>query len=204
MPGPVRAPTMRTGLSARTGMPAVTEDTGRVAPQAPPARLWWILLARAAVAFLLGVLVLLSQKTRPALGNFIGVYWLVGSLLTLRWVAGHRRQPGNRLVWAAAILGVVAGLLVLLRFALEDVLSADLVLPGCAGSRRASRPASPTATTGHWPARATARASAARPGHAPAEPAASSHREDAAARLPGLDDGPGGEVRDRQGVRAGR
>ena len=66
------------------------------------------------------------------------------------------------------------------------------------------RPASPTATTGRWPARATARASAARPGHAPAEPAASSHREDAAARLPGLDDGPGGEVRDRQGVRAGR
>jgi len=28
--------------------------------------------------------------------------------------------------------------------------------------------------------------------------------EDAAARLPGLDDGPGGEVRDRPGVRAGR
>jgi uncharacterized membrane protein HdeD (DUF308 family) len=109
-------------------MPAVAEDTGRVAPKAPPARLWWILAARAVVAFLLGVLVLLSQKTRPVLGNFIGVYWLVGSLLTLRWVQRHRRQPGNRLVWAAAILGVVAGLLVLLRFALEDVLSTSLVL----------------------------------------------------------------------------
>ena len=58
--------------------------------------------------------------------------------------------------------------------------------PSCAGSRRASRPASPTATTGRWPARATARASAAQPGHAPAEPAASSHREDAAARPPTL------------------
>jgi hypothetical protein len=29
-------------------MPAVTEDTGRVAPKAPPSRLWWIMLARAA------------------------------------------------------------------------------------------------------------------------------------------------------------
>jgi len=26
----------------------VTEDTGRVAPKAPPSRLWWIMLARAA------------------------------------------------------------------------------------------------------------------------------------------------------------
>jgi uncharacterized membrane protein HdeD (DUF308 family) len=31
-------------------------------------------------------------------------------------------------VWAAAILGIVAGLLVLLRFLLEDVLSTNLVL----------------------------------------------------------------------------
>ena len=26
----------------------MTEDTGRVAPKAPPSRLWWIMLARAA------------------------------------------------------------------------------------------------------------------------------------------------------------
>jgi hypothetical protein len=29
-------------------MPAVTEDAGRVAPKAPPDRLRWIMLARAA------------------------------------------------------------------------------------------------------------------------------------------------------------
>ena len=57
-------------------MPAVTEDTGRVAPKAPPARLWWIMLARAAVALLLGLSVLLAEKSRPALANFIGLYWL--------------------------------------------------------------------------------------------------------------------------------
>jgi uncharacterized membrane protein HdeD (DUF308 family) len=61
-------------------------------------------------------------------GQLIGIYWLLGSLLTLRWLARHRRPPGNRLVWAAAILGIVAGLLVLLRFLLEEVLSTNLVL----------------------------------------------------------------------------
>jgi uncharacterized membrane protein HdeD (DUF308 family) len=109
-------------------MPAVTEDTGRVAPKAPPARLWWIMLARAAVALLLGLSVLLAQKTRPALGNFIGVYWVLGSLLTLRWVSRHRGERGSRLAWAAAAMGILAGVLVLARFALEDVLSANLVL----------------------------------------------------------------------------
>jgi uncharacterized membrane protein HdeD (DUF308 family) len=106
----------------------VTDDAGRAAAAAPPARLWWIMLARAAVALLLGLTVLASEKTRPALANFIGVYWLLGSLLTLRWVWRNRRMPGNRLVWAAAVAGVVAGVLVLLRFALEDVLSIEVVL----------------------------------------------------------------------------
>jgi hypothetical protein len=50
-------------------MPAVTEETGRVAPKAPPARLWWILLARAAAALgiLAGVLVL-GRVFGPAQG----------------------------------------------------------------------------------------------------------------------------------------
>jgi uncharacterized membrane protein HdeD (DUF308 family) len=125
---PAAASTVEGDLAARAGDPAVTDDGGRAAAKAPPARLWWIMLARAAIALLLGLVVLLSEKTRPALVNFIGVYWLVGSLLTLRWVFRHQRQPGSRLVWAAAVIGVVAGLLVLLRFALEDVLSTDLVL----------------------------------------------------------------------------
>jgi uncharacterized membrane protein HdeD (DUF308 family) len=86
------------------------------------------MLARAAVALLLGLSVLLADKTRPALGNFIGIYWLIGSLLTLRWVATHRGERGSALVWAAAATGVVAGLLVLARFMLEHVLSANLVL----------------------------------------------------------------------------
>ena len=100
MPGPVRAPTM----------------------------LWWIMLARAAVALLLGLSVLLAEKSRPALGSFIGVYWVLGSLLTLRWVSRHRGERGARLAGAAAAMGILAGVLVLAREALQDVLSADVVL----------------------------------------------------------------------------
>jgi uncharacterized membrane protein HdeD (DUF308 family) len=103
----------------------VTEDAGRAAPSA---RLWGIMLARAVVALLLGLSVLLAEKTRPALGNFIGIYWLLGSLLTLRWVARHRGERGTRLARAAAVMGILAGVLVLARSALEDVLSASLVL----------------------------------------------------------------------------
>jgi uncharacterized membrane protein HdeD (DUF308 family) len=106
----------------------VTEDAGRVAPKAPPARLWWIMLARATVALLLGLSVLLAEKSRPALGNFIGIYWVLGSLLTLRWVSRHRGERGSRLAWAAAVMGTLAGVLVLAREALQDVLSVAVVL----------------------------------------------------------------------------
>ena len=106
----------------------MTDDAGQAAAAAP-ARLWLLMLARAAVALLLGLTVLaLDDKARPALANFIGVYWLIGSLLTLRWVWRNRRMPGNRLVSAAAAAGVVAGILVLARLLLEDVLSVGVVL----------------------------------------------------------------------------
>jgi hypothetical protein len=70
----------------------VTGDAGRVAPKAPPARLWWIMLA-----------------------------------------------------WAAAVMGILAGVLVLAREALQDVLSADVVLELALGvalllADRATRP----------------------------------------------------------------
>jgi uncharacterized membrane protein HdeD (DUF308 family) len=109
-------------------MRLVTDDAGRAAAAAPPARLWLIMLARSVVALLLGLAVLASPKSRPALANFIGVYWLIGSLLTLRWVWRHRSVRGNRLASVAAVAGVVAGVLVLLRFLLEDLLSIGVVL----------------------------------------------------------------------------
>jgi hypothetical protein len=56
-------------------MPAVTEDTGRATPKAPPARLWWIMLARAAavMGILAGVLVLARIDDRPRLPHRVAL-----------------------------------------------------------------------------------------------------------------------------------
>ena len=106
-------------------------DTGGVGQRAPGgwgARLWWITLVRACVALWLGVAVLVSGRTRPALANFIAVYWLAGSLLTLRWVLANRRRAGNRLVAVAALVGTAAGMLVLLRAVLRDYVPVKVLL----------------------------------------------------------------------------
>jgi len=95
---------------------------------APPTQRWLLMLLRAIVALLLGLVVLISEKTRPALGNVIGAYWMIGSLLSLRWVHRNRGMAGNRIVSAAAVIGTVAGALVLLRFVLRHILSVNMVL----------------------------------------------------------------------------
>jgi uncharacterized membrane protein HdeD (DUF308 family) len=59
----------------------------------PGMRMWWIVLVRAVVALVLGVAVLLSEKTRPALGNFIAVYWLLGSISRCAGSSSTDRGP---------------------------------------------------------------------------------------------------------------
>jgi len=106
----------------------MARSTRQRTPGTPGPRLWWIMLLRAGVALWLGLVVLLSGKTRPALANFIAVYWLAGSLLTLRWVLANRGRGGNRVVVVAAVAGMTAGALVLLRVVLRDYLPAQAVL----------------------------------------------------------------------------
>jgi uncharacterized membrane protein HdeD (DUF308 family) len=101
------------------------DGTRRETSDARAALTWWLLLLRAGVALLLGLVVLTSGTSRSALGNFIGIYWLLGSVLTLRWMLANRRQGRNGLVLVAALIGIVASVIVLLRFLLEDVLSTD-------------------------------------------------------------------------------
>lgn len=88
----------------------------------------WVTLLRALAALALGILVLVGAQTRPALANFIATYWLLGSVLTLRWVLANRGRPGSRAAFVAALVGIAAGVLVLLRFVLRDVISTDAVL----------------------------------------------------------------------------
>jgi hypothetical protein len=94
----------------------------------PGGRMWWLFLLRASAALLLGTSVLVSGKTRDALGNFIALYWLIGSLLTFRWLAANRAREGRRLVVAAALVGTLSAIVALLRFPLERVVSQESVI----------------------------------------------------------------------------
>jgi uncharacterized membrane protein HdeD (DUF308 family) len=82
---------------------------------------FWITLARSMLALALGLALILDPaKTRPILVNFMGVFWFVGGLMSLRWgAAGERAQ---RTSIAVGIIGIIAGVLVLGRFLLIDVL----------------------------------------------------------------------------------
>lgn len=93
----------------------------------PPAWLWWVAGARATLAFILGIAVLLSGQGRPALANFIAGYWLAGALLTLRWALAPGR-PRSTVGVAAAVLGGAAALLVLARSPLRHVVPEDVLL----------------------------------------------------------------------------
>jgi uncharacterized membrane protein HdeD (DUF308 family) len=82
----------------------------------------WITLVRAALALALGMaLILHPDKTRPMLANFMGMFWLAAGIMSLRWSPSGRRAP--RAARVAGVIGVVAGLLVLGRFLIEDVVS---------------------------------------------------------------------------------
>jgi uncharacterized membrane protein HdeD (DUF308 family) len=83
---------------------------------------WRVALVRGLAALAIGVVVLVTRETKSALVNMIAIYWLIGSVLTLRWAF---RSPGKGRVGAivAGVLGFAAGSLVLLRFALHSAVA---------------------------------------------------------------------------------
>jgi len=89
---------------------------------------WLILLVRALLALGLGIVVLLTGELRPGIANVIAIYWLLGSLLTLRWARSHRSVPGERLAYAAGIAGLVASGAVIARDVLRGFLGPSLLL----------------------------------------------------------------------------
>jgi uncharacterized membrane protein HdeD (DUF308 family) len=77
---------------------------------------------------LLGGAVLFSNTDRAMLANFIGVYWLVSGVLTLRWASSVRWRRGSHLATIAGSVGILASLLILLRHPLEHVISFSTLL----------------------------------------------------------------------------
>ncbi|HSK91260.1 MAG TPA: hypothetical protein VK875_08100 [Euzebyales bacterium] len=92
------------------------------------ARFWWLVVLRSFMGFALGSAVLLGGHVRPALGNFIAMYWLSGAVLTLRWALAHRPERGSRLALFAGSVGTLASMLVLFRSRVSGVLRAGVVI----------------------------------------------------------------------------
>lgn len=75
---------------------------------------FWIPALRAFLAVVLGTALLFQPETaRPLLVNFMGAFWLVGGLVSLRWAASGDRA--RRWSVIAGIIGVGAGLLAITR-----------------------------------------------------------------------------------------
>ena len=89
---------------------------------------FWITLARSVLALALGLaLVFQPDKTRPMLVNFIGVFWLAAGIVSLRWGASGERA--RRMSVVVGIVGIVAGVLILGRFLLIQLVGeAPIVL----------------------------------------------------------------------------
>ena len=89
---------------------------------------FWITLARSVLALALGLaLILEPDKTRPFVINFVGVFWLAGGIMSLRWGASGERARRTSVV--VGLVGIVAGVLILGRFLLAQLVGeAPIVL----------------------------------------------------------------------------
>ena len=108
--------------------PSHAHDPEMGDPQIRQSRFWWISIVRGILSLLLGTAVLFTQDNRAMLANFIGAYWLLSGLLTLRWATTVRWLRGSRIGLAAGCVSVIAALLVLLRVQLQDVIAPNTLI----------------------------------------------------------------------------
>ena len=88
---------------------------------------FWITLVRGMLAITLGVaLVFWPDKARPILVNFMGMFWLVSGIVSLRWGVHGERAKGLPLLAGAA--GVLAGMGMLSRRFTQGMVGEDVLL----------------------------------------------------------------------------
>jgi uncharacterized membrane protein HdeD (DUF308 family) len=92
------------------------------------ARAWRLALARGLVALCLGGALLVAGAGQSRLATFIGIYWLLGSVLTIRWVMQSRGVPGRRMGALAAGIGAVTALALLARGPIDHVVGTGALL----------------------------------------------------------------------------
>jgi uncharacterized membrane protein HdeD (DUF308 family) len=99
--------------------------------------LFWITLMRGFLVIILGLsIIFVPEKTKAMLFNFMGFFWLMTGIVSIRQEFHNR---GHRLVLAAGILGILAGVAVETRnltreyldeFWVMELLGAVILLTG--------------------------------------------------------------------------
>ena len=92
------------------------------------ARYWWLTAVRGLVALTLALAIVVAGRGTDRLVSFLGLYWMAGGLLTLRFALAVRPQRGARLGLVAGIAAVVGAILVLLRHGLAGLVEPDLLV----------------------------------------------------------------------------
>lgn len=89
---------------------------------------FYLFLVRGGMALALGVALLVAGSSGPRLVTFVGVYWIVAAVITLRWVGAHHVVRGRRLGLLAGATGLAAGVAVALREPLAGLVGEELLL----------------------------------------------------------------------------
>ena len=86
-----------------------------------------ITMFRGLFATILGlVLIIQPEKTTPILGNFMGIFWFMSGLISLRWGVSGERARGWALL--SGVIGVLTGFAMLSRRIWEEFIPHDVML----------------------------------------------------------------------------
>jgi uncharacterized membrane protein HdeD (DUF308 family) len=113
-------------LPAEQGTPSPPEPEGIRLPAI--ARYWWLTAVRGLVALTLALAITVGGRSTGRLVTFLGLYWMAGGLITLRFALAIRPRRGARLGLVAGMAAVVGAVLVLLRDQLSGLADPDVLV----------------------------------------------------------------------------